>query len=67
MARCGASASWRKKSLSAGMSPIAPGSLPRERMWKLSRQTPSAGWSAGSTIRQAWSYSLTWRPQASAS
>ena len=31
---------------SPGISRIPPGSLPRERMWKLSRQTPSAGWSA---------------------
>ena len=48
MTRCGASASWRKNSLSAGISPIVSRLVPRERMWKLSRQTPSAGWSAAS-------------------
>ena len=36
-------------------------------MWNESRQMPSAGWSAAATIRHAWSYSLTCRPQASAS
>ena len=44
---CGASASWRKNSFSAGMSSMPAGSEPRDRMWKLSRHRPSAGWSAG--------------------
>ena len=43
------------------------GSELRDRMWKLSRQVPSAGWPALSTMRHAWSYVLTCRPQASAS
>ncbi len=51
----GASASWRKKIFSPGMSSMPLGSEPRERMWKLSRQVPSAGWSASRTMRQAWS------------
>ncbi|MDH6612152.1 hypothetical protein M2164_007787 [Streptomyces sp. SAI-208] len=67
MAISGASASWRKKILSPGMASMPWGSEPLERMWKLSRQVPSAGWSAASTIRQAWSYVLTCRPHASAS
>ena len=67
MRRRGASASCRKNSLSAGIARMPAGSLPRERTWKESRQTPSAGWPAAATIRHAWSYSLTWRPQASAS
>ena len=67
MTRCGASASWRKKIFSPGMPAIASRSLPTERMWKESRHVPSAGWSPAAAIRQAWSYSLTWRPQASAS
>ena len=49
----GASASWRKKIFEPGISSIAAGSWPRERMWKLSRQVPTDSWSASSTIRQA--------------
>ncbi|CAM5389495.1 hypothetical protein SFUMM280S_01647 [Streptomyces fumanus] len=67
MASRGASASWRKKIFSPGRSAMPFGSPSRERMWKLSRQVPSAGWSAASTTRQAWSQVLMCRPQASAS
>ena len=55
MASDGASDSWTKKSLSAGIEPMTSRSVPRERMRKLSRHTPSAGWPAASTIRQACS------------
>ena len=41
MDRAGASASWTKKILSAGIVSIASGSCPFDRMWKLSRQTPT--------------------------
>ena len=50
MSSRGASASCRKKIFSPGMSRMPAGSDPRERMWKLSRQVPSAGWSARWTI-----------------
>src|SRR4029453_19406446 len=62
MAISGASASWRKKIFSPGMSSMPLGSEPRARMWKLSRQVPRAGWSAASTMRHAWAFVLTWRP-----
>ena len=52
MSMCGASASCRKNSFSPGMSAIPAGSEPRERMWKLSTHSPSAGWSARRTISQ---------------
>ncbi len=52
MAMWGASASCRKNSFSPGMSAIPAGSEPRERMWKLSTQRPSAGWSARRTMSQ---------------
>ena len=63
----GASASWRKKIFSPGMSAIPSGRTPRERTWKLSRQSPSAGWSARRTTSQDASQVSTCRPQASAS
>ena len=53
MASLGASASCTKKIFSAGISSIPAGSWPRERMWKLSRQVPTAGWSASATMRAA--------------
>ena len=42
MDRSGASASWTKKILSAGIVSIASGLWPFDRMWKLSRHTPDA-------------------------
>ncbi len=51
MSSCGASASWRKKIFSPGMASMPPGSEPFDRMWKLSRHTPSAGCPAIRTIR----------------
>ncbi|MNE36486.1 hypothetical protein D3C80_1302970 [compost metagenome] len=49
MARIGASAICTKKILSPGMSRIALGSPLSDKVWKLSRITPSAGWSAWRT------------------
>ena len=40
MASSGASASCRKKIFSPGMASMPNGSQPREKMWKVSRQTP---------------------------
>ena len=41
--RAGASASWTRKSLSAGIERIESGSRPRERVWKLSRISADRG------------------------
>lgn len=51
----GASASCRKKIFSPGIVRMAARSVPRERTWKLSRHTPSAGWSPRRTMRHEWS------------
>ena len=67
MAISGASAICRKKIFSPGMSAMPAGSSFSDRVWKLSRIKPSAGWSARRTISQACPYSEVTRPQASAS
>ncbi len=52
MSSHGASASWTRTILSAGIERIALRSVLREKMWKLSSVNPIAGWSARRTTSQ---------------